>query len=179
MPTALITGVSGQDGSYLAEFLRARDYRVIGTTRDVRRALDSRYATALLGVELHELPADGDALVELARREKPDEVYHLAAPSSVAASWKDPAGTRSAIVLPTAALAAWIAEELPSPRFFLAGSAEVFGPEDRAQDESSPHAPTTPYGQAKLEAMEIVTHVRKRFGVYAVTGILFNHERIS
>jgi GDPmannose 4,6-dehydratase len=176
VPTALITGVSGQDGSYLAEFLLARDYRVVGTTRDVQRALSSPFATALVGVELHQVPPAGEALVELARREKPDEVYHLAAPSSVAASWKDPAGTQSSIVLPVAALAAWIAEELPSPRFFLAGSAEVFGPEERAQDESSPRAPTTPYGHAKLEAMEIVEHVRKYFGVYAVTGVLFNHE---
>lgn len=176
MPTALITGVSGQDGSYLAEFLVARDYRVIGTTRDMQRALSSPFAAALVGVELHQVASDGEALVELARREKPDEVYHLAAPSSVAASWKDPATTQAGIVLPTATLAAWLAEELPSPRFFLAGSAEVFGPEDRAQDESSSRAPTTPYGRAKLEAMEIVEHVRTRFGVYAVTGILFNHE---
>jgi GDPmannose 4,6-dehydratase len=176
MPTALITGVSGQDGSYLAEFLVDRDYRVIGTTRNAARALKGPFAAALRGVELLELESPELWLAKLVQHARPDEVYHLGGPSRVSESWADPEGTHAATVLSTSAILGEVVEELPSPRLFFAGSCEVFAPEERAQDESSPRAPVSPYGRAKLEAMDSVQKAREKFGVYAVTGILFSHE---
>jgi GDPmannose 4,6-dehydratase len=176
MPTALITGVSGQDGSYLAEFLVARDYRVIGTTRNAARAVQGPFGAALRGVELLELESPEMWLAKLVEHAKADEVYHLGGPSRVSDSWTDPEGTRLATVLQTSVLVEQIVQELPSPRLFFAGSCEVFAPEERPQDESSPRAPASPYGQAKLEAMDKVRKAREQFGIYAVTGILFNHE---
>ena len=176
MPTALITGVSGQDGSYLAEFLIARDYRVIGTTRDEARARSSPYAHALKGVELLELETPEIHLADLVHHAKPDEVYHLGGPTRISSSWDDPSGTRLHTVLAASELLKALLEELPSPRLFFAGSCEIFPAEERPQDESSPRAPVSPYGAAKLEAMEMFTQARDKFGVYAVTGILFNHE---
>src|SRR5262245_55982433 len=104
MPTAVITGVSGQDGSYLAEFLVARDYRVIGTTRNATRALQGPFGAALRGVELLELDAPEMWLAKLVEHARADEVYHLGGPSRVSDSWSDPAGTRLATVLQTSTL---------------------------------------------------------------------------
>ena len=177
MPTALITGVAGQDGSYLAEFLLQKDYHVVGTTRDARRALELPYARALAGVEL--LEGDGSRVedwTEILRRERPDEVYHLAGPSRVSTSFQDPAGTELGVSLPTFTLVQAILEELPSPRLFFAGSSEIFAAEPHAQDESAPRDPASPYGRAKVDAMGAIEHAREKFGLYAVTGILFNHE---
>ena len=177
MPTALITGVSGQDGSYLAEFLRGRRYRVVGTTRDVARAKSSEYSKAFDGVELVENALDSRTLIaELLARVAPDEIYHLAGPSRVGASWSDPAGTLLGIVMPTILLLEAMVAEVPSAKFFVAGSCDTFAPEDHAQDESAPRAPESPYGRAKLEAEEVVRRYRDEHGVFAVTGILFNHE---
>lgn len=178
MPTALITGVAGQDGSYLAELLVAKGYRVIGTTRNVRRALELPHASALAAVDLVEGSVDASPgfLQGLIRRERPDEVYHLGGPSRVSASWESPAETTIDIVLPTMLIIEAAVEDLPSPRIFLAGSCEVFAPEAHAQDEHAPLNPPSPYGSAKLEAMELVRQAREGFGLYAVTGILFNHE---
>jgi GDPmannose 4,6-dehydratase len=178
MPTALITGISGQDGSYLAEFLRAKDYRVIGLTRNARRALETEYARSLAGVDLVEGSFESSPSIfqDLLRREKPDEVYHLGGPTRVSTSWEKPAETQVDIVMSTAMLVTAAVEELPSPRIFFAGSSEIFAAEDHAQNEAAPRDPPSPYGKAKLEAMEFVERARKDFGLYAVTGILFNHE---
>lgn len=118
MPTALITGVAGQDGSYLAEFLIGRGYRVVGTTRDLRRALELPYARALAGVELIQgsIESSPDFLRAILERERPDEVYHLGGPSKVSASWANPAATTVDIVLPAALIIEAAAETLPSPR---------------------------------------------------------------
>ena len=175
MPTALITGVAGQDGSYLAQFLLGKDYHVIGTTRDARRALDQPHAKSLVGVDLVEAPS-ADVVAELVRDRKPDEVYHLGGPSRVSTSWNDPAGTRSGIVMSTAVILDVVVDMLPSPRLFLAGSSEVFAPEEKAQDESAPRSPESPYAKAKLDAIELVESARAKFGIYAVSAILFNHE---
>ena len=178
MPTALITGVSGQDGSYLAEFLLGQGYRVIGTTRDARRALEGPHARALAGIELvvGEIDSPSSAVLGAIREERPDEVYHLGAPSKVSASWDDPAATMTDIALSTGLLVEAMVEELPTPRLFLAGSCEVFAPEEHAQNESAPVGPVSPYGAAKLLAMQFVARSREQYGIYAVTGILFNHE---
>lgn len=178
MPTALITGVSGQDGSYLAEFLLQQNYRVIGTTRDARKTLESPHARALAGIELvvGEIDAPSNPVIDAIRRERPDEVYHLAGPSRVGDSWRQPIETQTAIALSTYLLLDAVMEDIPSPRVFVAGSCEVFAPEDRAQDESTPRDPQSPYGEGKLKAMEFVERARELGGLYSVTGILFNHE---
>ena len=178
MPTALITGVSGQDGSYLAEFLLEKDYRVIGTTRDPRRALEGPHARALAGIELvvGEINHPSSPILETIRRERPDEVYHLGAPSRVAASWDDPEATVAGIALSTGLLIEAMVEELPSPRIFVAGSCEVLAPQEKPQDETAPRGPVSPYGEGKLMAMRFVERARETAGLYAVTGILFNHE---
>ena len=178
MPTALITGVSGQDGSYLAELLVAKDYRVIGVTRNARRALESEYARAFAGIELIEGSFDSAPTFfhDVITREKPDEVYHLGGPTRVATSWQKPAETQIDIALSTAMLVTAAIEELPSPRLFFAGSSEIFATEDHPQNEESPRNPTSPYGNAKLDAMESVERARRDYGLYGVTGILYNHE---
>jgi GDPmannose 4,6-dehydratase len=178
MPTALITGVGGQDGSYLAEFLLARDYRVIGTTRDAHRTLESPHATALAGIELvvGEINSPSNPVLDAIKRERPDEVYHLAGPSHVGQSWSDPVATQTAIALSTYLLLDAVMEDLPSPRVFFAGSSEIFAPGDAAQDESAARGAQSPYAEGKLLAMQFVEKARQQGGLYAVTGILFNHE---
>jgi GDPmannose 4,6-dehydratase len=178
MPTAVITGVSGQDGSYLAEFLVAKGYRVIGLTRDARRALEGPNGRALVGIELVQgtLETRPSLFQDVIRDERPDEIYHLGGPSRVASSWDNPAETEFDIVMPLAMIIQAALDDLPSPRVFFAGTCEVFAPENHAQDESAPRAPTSPYGKAKLVAMQLIEKARTEFGLYAVTGILFNHE---
>ena len=177
MPTALITGVTGQDGSYLAELLIAKGYRVLGTTRNAAAARRIPYASALEGVELLENALDSRAgVIDVLSRVRPDEIYHLAGPSRVGASWQDPAGTLLGIVMPTILVLEAMLARAPSARCFVAGTCEMFAAEDRAQDESSPRAPASPYGRAKLEAETLVRRYRDQQGMYVVTGILFNHE---
>lgn len=177
MPTALITGVSGQDGSYLAELLVGKNYSVIGTTRDIAAARRTSYASAFDGVQLVQSALDSrEAIAQLLTLYVPDEVYHLAGPSRVGASWNDPAGTLLGIVVPTLLLMESVATELPTARCFVAGSCDTFAAEDHAQDESAPRIPASPYGRAKLEVEEVVRRYRDQHGLYAVTGILFNHE---
>jgi GDPmannose 4,6-dehydratase len=177
MPTALITGVSGQDGSYLAELLIAKGYRVAGTTRDVAAARRIPYASALAGVELLENALDSRAgVLELLARVQPDEIYHLAGPSRVGASWQDPAGTLLGVVMPTILVLEAMLAGAPSARCFVAGTCDMFAAEDHAQDESAPRRPASPYGRAKLEAETLVRRYRDQHALYVVTGILFNHE---
>lgn len=177
MPTALITGVSGQDGSYLSELLTSKGYRVVGTTRDPERTTALPYAAAFRGVELVANALDSrDSIGELLARTKPDEIYHLAGPSRVGASWQDPSGTVLGIVMPTLLILESMLAVTPASRCFVAGSCDVFAPEERAQDESATRGPTSPYGRAKLEAEGIVRRYREEYKLFAATGILFNHE---
>ena len=179
MPTALITGVGGQDGSYLAEFLLQKDYRVIGTTRDARRTLEGPFARSLAGIDqlvVGEINHPLSPVLEAIRTERPDEVYHLGTPSRVSASWDNPSETVATIAASTFLLIEAALEELPSPRIFVAGSCEVFAPQDVPQDESAPRSPQSPYATGKLMAMEFVEKSRQLGGLYAVNGILFNHE---
>lgn len=177
MPTALITGVSGQDGSYLAELLVGKGYRVVGTTRDAAAARQTEYSASLSRVEILENALDSRASVgELLARTKPDEIYHLAGPSRVGASWNDPAGTLLGIVMPTMLLLESMLAEAPTAKFFLAGSCDMFAAEEHAQDESAPRAPESPYGRAKMEAEEIARRYRDQHALFVVSGVLFNHE---
>jgi GDPmannose 4,6-dehydratase len=174
---ALVTGITGQDGSLLAEQLLDRGDEVVGLTRgdptrDLGLAEPLRDRTTLVRGDVRE-PATLDVIRDAA----PDELYHLAAPTFVPDSWADPAGTMAAIHGSTAALLALLADGLPGARLFVAGSGEMFGDAAHSpQDEDTPARPRNPYATAKLAAHQLVGQSRARTGVFAVSGILYNHE---
>ncbi len=173
---ALVTGISGQDGSYLAELLLAEGTEVHGIVRHGGRpenleAVRSR-VTLLEGDLL-----DPASLREALRVARPHEVYHLAAPTFVPASWEDPALTVAAVAGATATLLSAAAELDPAPRVYVASSSEVFGDAGESpQSESSPMRPRSPYGVAKLAALGLARVAREHRGLHVCTGITFNHE---
>ena len=168
---ALVTGIGGQDGSYLAELLLGHGYEVFGT------ALSSPEGLAE-GVELVELELTDAAAVAAAIRElKPDETYHLASVSFVPASWEDPVGTSSFAAAAPSALLDALRREHPQGRFLNAASAEIFGmPRETPQTEETPIAPITPYGAGKAFAHFLTGAFRLKYGLHASSAILFNHE---
>jgi GDPmannose 4,6-dehydratase len=167
---ALVTGIGGQDGSYLAELLLERGYEVLGTTLGSAAKQDG---IALLELEL----TDGDAVAAAIRKLKPDETYHLASPSFVPASWEDPVGTSSFAAASAAALLEGLRREHPDGRFLNAASAEIFGaPAQVPQPEETPVAPITPYGAGKAFAHFLTGAFRRHYGLHASSAILFNHE---
>lgn len=174
MRTALITGVTGQDGSYLAEWLVGHGYRVHGMVRPGSRVL----LPTLPGVEFH--PADlqdSAALRACVAKVRPDETYHLGGQSDVAHSFSNPASTLVINVMGTLNLLEAVRAERPDSRFFHAGTAQVFGePDVEPQDESTPHRPVNPYGVSKAAAGDLVRIARDSGGFFAVNGILYNHE---
>jgi GDPmannose 4,6-dehydratase len=167
---ALVTGIGGQDGTYLAELLVGRGYEVFGTTLGSAAKQD--------GIELIELElTDGDVLAAAIRKLKPDETYHLASPSFVPASWDDPVGTSAFAVASAAALLEGLRREHPKGRFLNAASAEIFGaPAQVPQSEETPIAPITPYGAGKAFAHFLTNAFRRHYGLHASSAILFNHE---
>ncbi len=173
----LITGVTGQDGWFLAEELLARGDEVIGLSRrDPAQSLGAseplRDRLTLLRGEVSD-PATRRTIAELA----PAEIYHLAAPTFVPDSWRDPAGTMAAIHGATAGLLELLADRLPATRLFLAGSAEMFGDAlESPQREDTPARPRSPYATAKLAAHQLAGQLRTREGRFVVSGILYNHE---
>lgn len=178
-PSALITGLTGQDGSFLAELLLAKGYRVIGLVRGdaAERGLGS--AEHLRGkVEL----LSGDVLDPLAFREAIEragasEIYHLAAPSFVPASWEKPGETLAAIAGSTATLLSTVRElELPA-RVLVAASSEIFGDAGESpQNEDTPCRPRSPYAIAKLAAHQLLGRLREHDGLHASSAITYNHE---
>jgi GDPmannose 4,6-dehydratase len=174
---ALITGVSGQDGSFLAEELLQRGDEVIGLTRrDPTESLGPceplRDRLTLLRGDVRE-PATRAAIAELA----PSEIYHLAAPSFVPDSWRDPAGTMKAIHGSAAALLGLVRDDLPGARVFLASSSAMFGDATVSpQREDTPARPLNPYATAKLAAHQLAGQLRARDDIHVVSGILYNHE---
>jgi GDPmannose 4,6-dehydratase len=171
MPRALVTGVSGQDGSYLAALLRDRGYEVVGLVREPGESVPDG-VSALIGDLL--APATLRAAVRDAR---PDELYHLAAPTFVPDSWEDPTETVAAIATATATLLAAAREVDPAMRVWVSTSSEVFGDAGESpQTERSPMRPRTPYGAAKLAAHGLVGAMRERFGLFACSGLTYNHE---
>lgn len=179
MPVALVTGISGQDGSYLAESLLAQGYDVHGVVRSANPE-DGGNAGETSGVTLHTLDiADTSALSALVSAVAPDEIYNLAAVSSVFRSWAEPVHTAEINALPVAAMleAAWKLEEQGHHvRFVQASSAELFGQaEVSPQNESTPIRPSSPYGAAKAYAHHMVGVYRQR-GLFASNCILYNHE---
>jgi GDPmannose 4,6-dehydratase len=175
---ALITGLAGQDGSFLAEQLLADGYEVVGLVRGgpgapVRCAEHLRGRVRLVAGNLLE----PDSLVTAVRELAPDELYHLAAPTFVPQTWSDPAGTMAAIAGGTATLLQAVIEHSPTTRVLVAGSGEMFGDAPESpQREDTPCRPRSPYAAAKLASHQLVGLMREHSGVFACSAILFNHE---
>jgi len=175
---ALITGIAGQDGSYLAEMLLAEGSEVVGLDRQ-ESASQAPNLEAVAG-QLEWLKGDlldGPSLRDAVAACGADEVYHLAAPTFVPDSWDDPSQTMAAIAGGTAAVLAGALAAPSRPRVWVSASAEVFGDTDASpQDEQSAMRPRTPYGVAKLAALGLVRTMREHHGLFACGGILYNHE---
>jgi len=182
MPKALITGVTGQDGAYLAQLLLQRGYEVVGM---MRRSASSdvigerlRWLGILDEVRLVEGNlVDLSSLIRIVRNTRPDEVYNLAAQSFVAASWQQPILTGTVTGLGAANMLEALRIAWPQARFYQASSSEMFGlVQETVQTERTPFYPRSPYGVAKLYAHWITVNYRESFGLHASSGILFNHE---
>jgi GDPmannose 4,6-dehydratase len=176
--SALITGITGQDGSFLAELLLERGYEVSGLLRGAAdRSLGSsehlRGALRLIGGDL----LDAGSLRAAIETVRPREIYHLAAPSFVPASWDMPEETVSAIVGSAAAILQAVRDVDPTTRVFVSASGAIFGDAPESpQREDTPCRPTTPYAIAKLAAHQLVGALREHEGLHASSGIVYNHE---
>jgi GDPmannose 4,6-dehydratase len=185
MPKALITGITGQDGSYLTELLLDKGYEVHGLVRRTssldRSRLDHLYNNPeIYGKRLFlhygEL-SDTTPLRRLLQKTVPDEIYHLAGQSHVGLSFEIPETTCEMTALGTLRLLEMIRDLPKPPKFFHASSSEIFGePKAWPQNEETPLAPVNPYGCAKAYATQMVDVYRRAFDLFAVNGILFNHE---
>ena len=174
---ALVTGIGGQDGSYLAELLLGQGYDVHGTVL----GSPERYET-LEGIReritFRELDlTDGEAVASTIRELRPDETYHLASASFVPVSWEDPVGTSAFAAAASGALLDALRREHPEGRFLNAASGEIFGaPDELPQSERTPVGPITPYGAGKAFAHFLTGAFRRHYGLHASSAILFNHE---
>jgi GDPmannose 4,6-dehydratase len=176
--SALITGITGQDGSFLAELLLEKGYRVSGLVRgEPQRPLGcSEHLRDQLELVRGDL-LEPESLREAVRRVRPDEIYHLAAPSFVPASWQAPDETVRAIAGSAAALAESVRDTNPGARLFASASGAIFGDtEESPQREDTPCRPTSPYAIAKLAAHQLVGALRAHDGLHASSGITYNHE---
>ena len=176
--TALITGVTGQDGSYLAELLLEQGYRVVGMTRRSSTASDERIAHLEGRIELVQGDLlDQASLVSALHDARPDEVYNLAAQSFVPTSWNQPVLTGEFTALGVTRLLEAIRQVDGRIRFYQASSSEMFGQvREVPQTETTPFHPRSPYGVAKAYAHFLTVNYRESYGLFAVSGILFNHE---
>ncbi|MFI5246376.1 MAG: GDP-mannose 4,6-dehydratase [Gemmatimonadales bacterium] len=178
MKTALITGITGQDGSYLAELLLAKGYRVVGIVRRSSTTPYERIAHLVDKIELLSADLlDQTSLVDAIGDTKPDEIYNLAAQSFVATSWTQPVLTGEFTALGVTRLLEAAKRTAPNARFYQASSSEQFGQvQETPQKETTPFYPRSPYGVAKVYGHWITVNYRESFGMFAVSGILFNHE---
>ena len=178
MPVALITGITGQDGSYLAEFLLSKGYDVIGMVRrsstvTFQRIHQIQDNITIIQGDLH----DQSSLVDLVERYHPEEVYNLAAQSFVPTSWNQPVLTGEVTALGVTRMLEAIRLVNPESRFYQASSSEMFGKvREVPQNENTPFYPRSPYGVAKVYAHWITVNYRESCDLFAVSGILFNHE---
>lgn len=176
--TALITGITGQDGSYLAEFLLNKNYQVFGLTRRTSTPNYDRIKNIVDDVTL--IPGDlldQHSLTQAVRDTKPDEVYNLAAQSFVPTSWNQPVLTGEFTALGVTRLLEAIRLVNPKIKFYQASSSEMFGKvRQTPQNEDTPFYPRSPYGVAKVYGHWITVNYRESYNLFAVSGILFNHE---
>ncbi|MBH39950.1 MAG: GDP-mannose 4,6-dehydratase [Chloroflexi bacterium] len=178
MPSAVITGVTGQDGSYLAEFLLEKGYTVVGIVRRTSTENNGRIAhlqddLVLEAGDLH----DQYSIIEILQRHRPDEVYNLAAQSFVPASWRQPVLTGEVTALGATRMLEAIRAVDPAIKFYQASSSEMFGQvQEWPQKETTPFYPRSPYGVAKLYAHWITINYRESYDMFACSGICFNHE---
>ncbi|UYN92430.1 MAG: GDP-mannose 4,6-dehydratase [Anaerolineales bacterium] len=178
MSVALITGITGQDGSYLAELLLKKNYKVVGMVRrsstvTFERIADIQDDIIIEQGDLH----DQSSLVDLLERYEPTEVYNLAAQSFVPTSWNQPVLTGEVTALGVTRLLEAIRQVVPQARFYQASSSEMFGKVlEVPQKEETPFYPRSPYGVAKAYGHFITVNYRESHDMFAVSGILFNHE---
>ena len=178
MKTALITGITGQDGSYLAEHLLAKGYRVVGIVRRSSTTPYERIAHLVDRIELVSADLlDQTSLVDAMAEAQPDEIYNLAAQSFVATSWTQPVLTGEFTAIGVTRMLEAMKRAAPKARFYQASSSEQFGKViETPQRETTPFYPRSPYGVAKVYGHWITVNYRESFNLYAVSGILFNHE---
>ena len=178
MPTALITGITGQDGSYLAEFLLEQGYKVVGLVRrtstvNFQRIQHIQNRLTLVSGDL----LDQASLISVLQEYRPQEVYNLAAQSFVPTSWSQPVFTGEVTALGVTRLLEAIRQVYPETRFYQASSSEMFGKvREVPQNESTPFYPRSPYGVAKAYGHWITVNYRESYDLFACSGILFNHE---
>lgn len=173
---AIIAGIAGQDGSYLAELLLSKGYRVLGFLKKDDDVSAISHLAKEVVLEETELVRKED-IVRWTRLFAPDEVYNFAAVSFIPDSWNDPYRAFQVNTLLAAAFLEVLKDHCPGARFYQASSSEIFGdPPVSPQDESTPHNPVTPYGVSKLAAHLLTGLYRRRHGMFAVSGILYNHE---
>lgn len=178
MKKALITGITGQDGSYLAELLLSKGYDVHGMVRRASTENFDRIAHIKDRVSLHQADLlDPYSLVKVLEAVMPDEVYNLAAMSFVPTSWSQPALTGEFTGLGVTRMLEGLRTVCPKARFYQASSSEMFGKvRETPQDEDTPFYPRSPYGVAKVYGHFITVNYRESYNLFAVSGILFNHE---
>jgi GDPmannose 4,6-dehydratase len=176
--TALITGITGQDGSYLAELLLEKNYRVVGMTRRTSTEVHERIEHIVDDVEI----VSGDLLdqtsmTSIVNDVRPNEIYNLAAQSFVPASWSQPVLTGEFTALGVTRVLEAIRHVDPTIRFYQASSSEMFGKvAESPQNETTPFYPRSPYGVAKVYGHWITVNYRESYGLFACSGICFNHE---
>ena len=178
MPTALITGVTGQDGSYLSEFLLSKGYTVVGMARRTSSAKYERIEHLLDQITLVQGDLmDQSSLLSIMEEYEPDEIYNLAAQSFVGTSWQQPLLTAETTALGVTRILETIKIACPKARFYQASSSEMFGKVvETPQTEKTPFHPRSPYGVAKVYGHWITVNYRESYNLFAVSGILFNHE---
>ena len=182
MAKALITGITGQDGAYLSQFLLDKGYEVYGIVRrSSHRGVDD-HRLRWLGVADKVTLIDGDladlsSLIRILRQVRPSEIYNLAAQSFVASSWQQPTLTANVTAVGVLNVLEAMRAECPEARFYQASSSEMFGLiQEAAQSEKTPFYPRSPYAVAKLFGHWTTVNYRESFGLHASSGILFNHE---
>jgi GDPmannose 4,6-dehydratase len=177
-PRALITGITGQDGSYLADLLLEKGYEVHGMVRRASTETFQRLQHIRDDIVLHTGDLlDQRSLVDVLRACEPDEIYNLAAMSFVAASWSQPTLTAEFTAVGVTRMLEAMREVTPEARFYQASSSEMYGKVlEVPQNESTPFYPRSPYGVAKAYGHFITVNYRESYGLFACSGILFNHE---
>ena len=179
---ALLTGITGQDGAYLSQFLLSKGYEVFGVIRRSSHRGVEDHRLRWLGVADKVTLLDGDmddvsSLVRIVKETKPDEIYNLAAQSFVASSWRQPIHTANITATGVTNMLEAMRSEAPEARFYQASSSEMFGLiQQERQSEQTPFYPRSPYAVAKLYGHWITVNYRESFGFHASSGILFNHE---